>query len=125
MGGLSKCQFAEFLALFSSGRAYWVLRGRFAAMSFEVKAGNNWGGVLTDIEYLIPSLGAFLAIAGGTAALLGRSGRTIAIIGTGLVILFAGLVFAMSGMMEMIQPFMLPAAVMLAATIGLLVTKPG
>lgn len=106
------------------GAAYWVLRGRVAAMSFEVKAGNSWGGVLSDIEYLIPGVGAFLAIIGGTAVVLRFSGKTISIIGTGLVLLFTGLVYGMSGLIEMVQPFLVPAVLMLLATIGIVATKP-
>lgn len=111
------------LGLVLIGASYWVLRGRVASMSFEVKAGNSWGGVLSDVEYLIPLIGAFLALAGGTAAALGRGGRITATIGTGLVLAFAGLVFAMSGMMEMVQPFLAPVIIMILMTVGLWVTK--
>ena len=105
------------------GAAYWVLRGRFAAMSFEVRAGNSWGGVMSDIEYLLPGIGAFLALAGGTAAALGIGGRVLASNGTVLVLAFVGLVGGLSGQYEMIQPFAVPVVIMMAATIGLVFTK--
>lgn len=105
------------------GAAYWIIRGRFAAMSFEVKVGNTWPGVLSDVTYLIPTLGAFIAFVGGIWAIGGASGRITASIGTLIVCAFIGLVFAMSGMMEMIQPFLAPAIVMVLATAGLFVVK--
>ena len=99
--------------------AYWIFRGRFAAMSFEVKAGNSWGGVLSDVEYLIPGVGALVAIAGGIWAVGGANGRWLAATGTFLVLLFMGLVGGISGRYSMIEPFLVPSIVMLAATIGL------
>jgi len=112
------------LGLVLIGAAYWLMRGRVVAMSFEVNNGNSWGGVLSDVTYLIPILGTFIALAGGVWAALGGNGRITASIGTALVLLFVGLVFAMSGMLEMIEPFLLPAIVMTAATIGLVITQP-
>ena len=103
--------------------AYWVFRGRFQAMSFEVKAGNSWGGVLSDIEYLIPGIGALLAIAGGIWAVGGANGRWPAAIGTFLVFLFVALVGGISGRFSMIEPFLIPAIIMLVATIGLFTLK--
>lgn len=104
--------------------AYWIFRGRFAAMSFEVKAGNSWGGVLSDVEYLIPSVGALIAAIGGILAATGANGRWPALIGTFLVLLFMALVGGISGRLSMIEPFMLPGILMLATTIGLFVLKP-
>lgn len=103
--------------------AYWIFRGRFQAMSFEVRAGNSWGGVLTDIEYLIPGVGALLAIAGGIWVLGGANGRWLAAIGTFLVFLFIALVGGISGRFSMIEPFFYPAIIMLAATISLFALK--
>lgn len=112
------------IGLILMAAAYWVFRGRFAAMSFEVKAGNSWGGVLSDVEYLIPGIGAALAIIGGGVALAGANGRWLALLGTFLVVLFVGLVGGMSGRFSMIEPFLLPAIGMAAATIALFVMKP-
>ncbi len=103
--------------------AYWVFRGRFQAMAFEVKAGNSWGGVLSDVEYLIPGVGALLAIAGGIWAIGGANGRWLAALGTFLVLLYIALVGGMSGRYSMIEPFALPAIVMLAASVGLFALK--
>ena len=111
------------LGLVLIAAAYWVLRGRIAAMQFEVNAGNSWASVLSDVAYLIPGGGALLAILGGALAAFGRGGRVLAGIGTGLVLLFMALVAGISGNLDMIQPFTIPVIVMLAATIGLIATK--
>ena len=34
------------IGLVLAAAAFWVLYGRYQAMSFEVKGGNSWGGVL-------------------------------------------------------------------------------
>ena len=112
------------LGLVLIAASYWVLRGRLAAMQFEVNAGNSWGGVLSDVEYLIPGLGALLAVLGGVLAAFGASGKWLAALGTFLLVLFLVLVGVMSGMFAMVQPFIIPALVMLAATIGLFVLRP-
>lgn len=103
--------------------AYWVFRGRFAAMSFEVKAGNSWSGVLSDVEYLIPGVGSLVAIFGGILALVGMNGRWFAVLGTFLVFLFMALAGGVSGRFSMIEPFLWPAIPMLLATIGLFLAK--
>ena len=111
------------IGLVLAAAAFWVLYGRYQAMSFEVKGGNSWGGVLTDIEYLIPGVGALVAIAGGIIALAGANGRWMAVVGTFLVFLFMALVGGISGRFSMIEPFLYPAIAMLAATIGLFALK--
>lgn len=103
--------------------AAYIAYGRYRSMAHEVKSGNSWAGVFSDIEYLIPGIGALLALAGGVLALMGQSGRIVGTVGAVLVLAFGGLIFAMSGMFEMASPILLPGLVMLLGVIGLFVLK--
>jgi len=103
--------------------AYLILRERVSGMSFLRRTGESWGALLSDPAYLIPGLGAVLAIIGGLLALAGRRGYGSAYLGTALVLAFMGLVLAASGRLSFIEPFLIPAIIMLIATIGLYATK--
>ena len=103
--------------------AYLILRERVKGMSFLRRTGETWGALLSDPAYLLPGLGAVLAIIGGLLALAGRRGYGTAYLGTALILAFMALLLAASGRFSFVEPFLVPVIFMLGATVGLYVTR--
>lgn len=111
------------LGLILAISAYLILRERWRGMSFLRRTGESWSVLLADPAYLIPGLGALLAIIGGLLALAGGKTYGLATLGTAMVVVFMGLVLAMSGRLSFVEPFFLPSIGMIGATIGLYFTQ--
>ena len=102
----------------------WMLYERISTMNLLVARGESWGALALDPVYILPNLGALMALFGGLLALQNRRAWPFAAGGMGFLLLFVILLGAVSGNLSFLAPFWLPVGGLLALTLALIIIKP-